>query len=139
MPAAGQLQSFIIWLLFWIERKDLAQEKAQLDIALLLSGHTMYPSHHEQPGWTASSKRPGYKGRCLKVEGQSLSSPLSSPSIAPHSRRSGLGDEGDGVRVVRVLQLSSCWMKVTHCCESNRSQMVGSWWQRLINVNYNGK
>lgn len=68
------------------------------------------------------------------------------PLKHPHSGRSGFGPvvqrrgEWDGVGVVQTLCFSSCWVKVTHCCEIK----TGARWstgggQLSINVNYNGQ
>lgn len=71
---------------------------------------------------------------------QNISLPLSRRSETPtqlnRARCRGTeGDEWDGVSMVQTLCLSSCWMKVTCCCEINRSWMVRRWWQLLIHVN----
>lgn len=144
MPAAGQFQFSTTWLLSWTEWQDLAQEKGQLEIALLLSGHTMYPSHHEQPGRTASNRRPSHKSRRYKFlyPPQSISLPLPRPPKPPTQLqlrarcRGAEGDEWDGVGVVQMLRLSSCWMKVTRCCEikigASWSRGGGSFWSMWI-------
>lgn len=147
MPAAGQFQFSTTWLLSWTEWQDLAQEKGQLEIALLLSGHTMYPSHHEQPGRTASNRRPSHKGRRYKFPYPPKASPYLYPGPLKHPRScsSGLG---------AVVQRG--WMGWSWCgpdaspfllldegdtllWNKNRSQLVKRCWQLLINVNYNGQ